>query len=172
MTAAAHEDSADKNPSVVPLRWWTDHLVPIVLGSISSDKTKLKVKNQKMKDDEAETSSFFFNIIISVNHVPSSAPAQPQLPQAAPRKLKLKTDDVSLKSLCCYYFWLRIVNKPSGKSWMFQIFTTSYQLSHHLWLTTWCHLLPHQPAYRNLCLLILPACAALCSPGPRPAVKT
>lgn len=80
--------------------------------------------------------------------------------KAAPQKLKLKTDDMSLKSLCCYYFWLRIGNKPSGKSWMFQIFTPTYRLSHHLWLTTWCHLFPHQPAHRNLCLLILPACAA------------
>lgn len=112
---------------------------------------------------------FFFKIIISVNHVPSSAPAQPQLLQAAPLKLKLKTDDMSLKSLCCYYSWLRIVNNPSGKSWMFQIFTTTYWLSHYLWLTTWCHLFP-QPACpsqplpfnfaSNLCLLILPACAA------------
>lgn len=77
--------------------------------------------------------------------------------KAAPQKLKLKTDDMSLKCLCCYYFWLCIGNKPSGKSWMFQIFRTTYRLSHHLWLTTW---FPHQPAHRNLCLLILPACAA------------
>lgn len=148
VSAATHKDSADK--STAWFRWDGGQLTLYTLSWTVSAviKAKLVVKNQKKNIEWPSRKLFFFYCwqpcpLLSFSSTTTS-------PNCCP-ELKRNTKDVSLTYQSPFYCRLNTLNKPSGKTWMFQIFTTAYRLCHHLWLTTWCHLFQHQSARRNLC---------------------
>lgn len=117
-----------------------------------SDKSKT---DGKKKSHRMTTQELLFFIITADNHVPCSASAQPPLPQAAPQNWNW-TLRMCLQRICPLITVSSTIKKPSGKTWMFQIFTTLYRLRHHLRLTTWCHLFQHQSArLQPFCLIVL-----------------